>query len=84
MLIGLVVISNKAKNMDSIEIRASRPNLGATQGHYFQGIDYADALKKAQAKFPNEPLNVRTFKTLLNGKWLHTSDKDKLVQPLSS
>lgn len=66
--------------MDSIEIRVSRPNLGATQGHYFKGINYDDALQKAQAKFPDEPLNVRTFKSLIGGKWLIISEKDKLIE----
>jgi hypothetical protein len=62
---------------DSIELRITRPGMYSReqqnpeyqQGYYFTGVDYAEALGKAQKQFPHEPLHVQVVRQLIDGVW---------------
>lgn len=68
---------------DFVEVRVTRPEMypaGSSpegmQGHYFTGVNFAAAMRKAQAKFPGERLSGVLWKvkvvndqTGANGRW---------------
>ena len=62
---------------ESIEIRVTRPWLYSSEcqdpkymeGHFFKGVDYAQARSKAEARFPHETLHVQITRRLLNDRW---------------